>query len=249
MKLFLCRQCMKTEYLIALYTVAAVVMVSIIKLVCWLTQQQNRNARPANNSRTPPAELLRPLILYCQYMLIVSSMPVDWPVTVAYPLKVLAWLWSPASPETLSIDCVLPRSSTLPTSMQKVLYYICMPVALLLVLVSIEAVLLRIQHARRQAVVVGMKDRLLASILVAIFFFLPSSLRNVFSMFACIPIDKPAAAPYMPAAVGSYWVFDMLQGVSPGLGSWARAAPGDYGVSWHTSGCATADIHQPGQAA
>ncbi|WIA21121.1 hypothetical protein OEZ85_005436 [Tetradesmus obliquus] len=38
------------------------------------------------------------------YLLIVSTLDVQWPDTISYAFRALAWAWSPASPETMSID-------------------------------------------------------------------------------------------------------------------------------------------------
>eukprot|EP00878_Enallax_costatus_P045249 GHUV01054318.1.p1 GENE.GHUV01054318.1~~GHUV01054318.1.p1 ORF type:complete len:208 (-),score=48.37 GHUV01054318.1:23-646(-) len=121
-RLFTCKQCLKSQYIIALYVLAAIVMLCLIRLLCYFTLKQSSDLSGAD--KLPAAQLLRPLVLYSQYMLIVSSMPIEWPASIAYPLKALAWVWSPASPETLSIECVLSTSSRLPVSIQKVVFYL-----------------------------------------------------------------------------------------------------------------------------
>lgn len=43
-----------------------------------------------------------------------------------------------------------------------------------------------------------------------IFFNLPTIARNMFSFFACVPIDEaPSGPPYSAAAVGTYWSMDL----------------------------------------
>ena len=85
---------MKPRYIVALYVFAALVMLCLIKLLCHLTRSQDNTTpyRVDQTIKVPAAQLLKPLIVYSQYMLIVSSMPVDWPASIAYPLKVLAWV-------------------------------------------------------------------------------------------------------------------------------------------------------------
>jgi hypothetical protein len=44
--------------------------------------------------------------------------------------------------------------------------------------------------------------------MVVLFFFMPSLLRTVFGLFACIPLDQPATWPYAANAFGSFRVYD-----------------------------------------
>jgi hypothetical protein len=84
----------------------------------------------ANTSTLQVADLLRPLVLYMQFALILASVTgVQLPAPLAYPLQALAWSWSPAVPETLSIECILPHgsSSSIPVSIQRMLFYLAMP--------------------------------------------------------------------------------------------------------------------------
>lgn len=204
---------MKSEYIIALYAVAAVVLLLVIRLMCYLTLKQPGFTATGQGAdlKAPAAELFRLLILYSQYMMIISGMDVEWPNSISYPLRVLAWVWSPTSPETFSIACILPRTSTLPLALQQVLFYICMPVALLLILVLIEVSSSSLKRFQKLSDVVSLHDRVLSNSLVAVFFFMPSVVRTLLSMFACIPIDQPAITPYKPAAVGSFWILDTNQ--------------------------------------
>uniref|UniRef100_A0A383V8L5 Right handed beta helix domain-containing protein n=1 Tax=Tetradesmus obliquus TaxID=3088 RepID=A0A383V8L5_TETOB len=165
--------------------------------------QMHRCPNAEQQERTPPAELIRCLVLYGQRMLIVASLSIDWPATIAYPLRVLAWVWSSSSPETLSADCVLPASSSFPRAAQRVVFYLSMPAAMLLALLLLEMLL----HARRPGTAHKLLPRLGSSAMVVLFF-LPSLLRTLFGLFACIPLDQPAAWPYEATAVGSFWVYD-----------------------------------------
>lgn len=194
--------------ILGLYVVAALLMLSFMKLLVSYTMVSNKETFEAHQARLLPSDLLRPLLLYSQYILVIGSMSISYPVTIAYPLRVLAWFWSPASPETLSVDCLLSNSELFPTAAQRVLFYLCMPVVMLLLLMAIEAITLHLGQKSR--VRTGMADRLYSTLCVAAFFFLPSVARTVFSLFACVPIDKPPARPpYTAAAVGSFWALDL----------------------------------------
>jgi hypothetical protein len=136
---------------------------------------------------------------------------IEFPSSVTAPLKAVAWFWAPASPQALSIDCLLGGSGAagaLPIAMQRVLVYICIPLAMLLALLLLEVTFLKFSRKSR-ARGQGMADRLFASGFVAAFFFLPSIARSLFSLFACVPIDEPASSPFVAEAVGSFWALDL----------------------------------------
>uniref|UniRef100_A0A383VKX8 TRP C-terminal domain-containing protein n=1 Tax=Tetradesmus obliquus TaxID=3088 RepID=A0A383VKX8_TETOB len=148
-----------------------------------------------------------------QYALILASVTgVELPAALAYPLQALAWAWSPAVPETLSIECILPHgsSSSIPVSIQRMLFYLAMPFAMLVLFLVVDAFIFRL-FPKKQAVAVGLRDKLGGSAMVVCFFFMPSILRSAFGWFACIPIDAPIAAPYAAGAVGSFWLQDPSQ--------------------------------------
>jgi DMSO reductase anchor subunit len=42
-----------------------------------------------------------------------------------------------------------------------------------------------------------------------VFMFLPTWVSTTLSLFECVPLDKPVAAPFQAEAVGSWWVEDM----------------------------------------
>jgi hypothetical protein len=89
--------------------------------------------------------LLHPPVLYMQYALILASVTgFELLAPLAYPLQALAWAWSPAVPETLSIECILRHgsssSSSIPVSIQPMLFYLAMPFAMLLLLLAVEIV-------------------------------------------------------------------------------------------------------------
>ncbi|KAF6259507.1 hypothetical protein COO60DRAFT_1460131 [Scenedesmus sp. NREL 46B-D3] len=206
---FKCRHCMKPAAIITLYVVSGIVLLGCIKLLLHLTLADNFAAQ--HGETQPPAELMRCLVLYSQRMLIVASLGLDWPATMEYPLRVLAWVWATSSPETLSVDCILPVDSRLPLAVQRVLFYLGIPVVMLVALLIIEMLSLKrccVRRRRRPRTAIRLVHRLGSTAMAVLFFFLPSLQRTVFGLFACIPLDQPASPPYVAIAVGSFWVFD-----------------------------------------
>jgi hypothetical protein len=199
---------MKSSVIITLYVVSACVMLACIKLLLHFTLADNAAAQ--KSEAEPPAELLRCLVLYGQRLLIVASLSVDWPSSIAYPLRALALVWSGSSPETLSAHCILPASSSVPLAVQLVVFYLAMPLAMLLVLLLLEVLQATkcLVLSRTRGTALKLLPRLGSSAMVVLFFFLPSLQRTLFGLFACIPLDQAAAWPYKAMAVGSFWVYD-----------------------------------------
>eukprot|EP00879_Flechtneria_rotunda_P003163 GHRR01003385.1.p1 GENE.GHRR01003385.1~~GHRR01003385.1.p1 ORF type:complete len:1192 (+),score=313.72 GHRR01003385.1:611-4186(+) len=211
-KAFTCRQCLEQSAIIGLYAFSGVVMLAFIKLICHLNIMESKCLTTSTQPDALRAtDLLKQLVLYMQYMLIIANVGVSWPVTLFWPLQALATAWAVASPETLSIDCLFADEGAMPFATRKVLFYLLFPVALLLLLLLLEALIAwRVAHAQSMAEAV-IADRLLSSTMVVIFLFIPSTVRVILGMFACVPLDKPSAAPYCAPAVGHFWVYDMNQ--------------------------------------
>jgi len=212
-----------------MYVVAFLFLLAFMKLVCYLTLRES--GAPARDDGSPsedavePAHLVRQLVLFSQYTLIVASVQAadSWPATIARPLQALAWIWAAASPQTLAPECLL-QSSASASGVAKVVFYVTLPVVLLVVLLLLEVVLrfagdqcmcqsFRRGHRprRSQAWDSSFLDRLIAASMVVVFFFLPSIVRVTFGLFACISIDSRAQPPNHPLAVGSFWLHDTNQ--------------------------------------
>jgi hypothetical protein len=196
-------------------------------MMCHFTLAENAqvesNMPDINQHRS---DLLRCLILYSQWLLLIASIDIDWPDSIAQPMKALGWLWAPSNPETLTIDCLMSDNVGVPVAVQRVVFYITVPLVMLVVLLVLEATAFKALR-RRSTAAVSMKDRLGSMTIVVVFFFLPGVLRTVFGFFACVPLDKPVDAPYAAAAIGAYWVNDVSvvcyqrgwhRGLSLGLG-------------------------------
>lgn len=180
---------------------------------------------PVVPKKLQPTDLLKTLVLYMQYMLIIASLNIQWPESILYPFQALAWLFSSASPETLSVDCLFARGDALPFAIKKTLFYLAMPLLMLCVLLLYEGVVCCVVAKRitegggmQTAGAYNLFDRLLSCAVVVLFFFLPSLARTTFSLFACVLLDYPpasstatASSTNMYAALGSFWMLDMDQ--------------------------------------
>jgi hypothetical protein len=207
---------------IAVYVTGAALVLCFLKLMCHFTLEDSQRQAVTDDgaeSCLKATTLLRHLVLHLQYMLIIASVQAgaSWPPSVSAPIKAVAAAWSPATPETLAPECLLQSTSFLQPAVSKVLFYLLMPVAMIITLLLVEMVLLKV--APGQKAQGSMPDRLLSSGIVVTFFFLPSITRTVFSLYACISIDQPADEPYSPRAQGWFWIHDTDQ---PCLAGWHR---------------------------
>ncbi|KAF6253513.1 hypothetical protein COO60DRAFT_407655 [Scenedesmus sp. NREL 46B-D3] len=206
-KPFHCRACLGRAAIIGLYVAGGVVLLAFIKLLCHFTLAENAQPQ-AGGDKQHVAVLLRCLVLYSQWMLLVASINIDWPPSISYPMQILGWVWAPSNPETVSIDCLLSASVGVPVAVQRVVFYISMPVVMLTVLLLLEATVFRATSTPSIAAV-STADQLGSNAMVIVFFFFPGVLRTVFGFFACVPLDRPVDAPHTAAAVGAFWVYDV----------------------------------------
>jgi hypothetical protein len=172
---------------------------------------------PIAPDQARPVDLCKPLVVYGQYLFIIINInSVPYPATLSQPIQLVGWFWSSASSNSLGLDCVLPRNAVLPVAMQKTLFSLLMPVAMLLVLLLLDALWLLVLSkcaARRQRQLrnVSMRDRFSSLSLCISFLFLPTWAHAVFSLFTCVPLDAPVAPPYAANAVGSFLAQDMSE--------------------------------------
>jgi hypothetical protein len=204
-----------------LYILSCLLLLAIMQLLIWLTLRANERALNSNVNEAvtvEPAHLLRQLVLFSQYALIVASVQAadSWPVTISKPLQALSWLWAPATPHTLAPECLLsPAGAAATDGAARVVFYVAVPLVLLAVLLCAEG-LVRCVRARGMCIGCGLPargrpGRLVAASMVVVFFFLPSIVRSAFGLFACVTIDQPAAPPNHPMAMGSFWLHNTNQ--------------------------------------
>jgi uncharacterized membrane protein len=92
----------------------------------------------------------------------------------------------------------------MPLAVQRVLFYLGMPIAMLAALMLIETAMFYAGKRKRAPSGLGMGGRLARGMLVVAFFFLTPVLHIIFSMFACVHLDSPIVAPYQANAVGCW---------------------------------------------
>lgn len=224
----MCRKCWSKTAIIVLYVLAGVLMLAVAKLLCFFSLDFANvvvvangagQAAPASGQPAQPApnEVLKPFCIYLQFSFLVASMQgLAWPDTLKVPFQALSVLFSSASPQSLGLECILPRNIRLPVPVQGFLLVMAMPLLLMVALVVLETVKAYLASKRNANSTAGSafaieKKRLVAQSIIVCFLFYPLMLRAVMGLFACITLDQAVSFPYVAKAVGSFWTGDMSQ--------------------------------------
>jgi hypothetical protein len=101
---FKCGRCMSFGKTLGLYITA------LVCLLAFLSYSSHATWRDNQQQRTSPrvSDTIKTLVLYANYVLIISSMRVEWPRSLAVLYTATAWLLSSASGQVISLDCMLP---------------------------------------------------------------------------------------------------------------------------------------------
>lgn len=205
---------MKPAVTVTLYVLAAVAMLVAVRVLSSMALADVQPVGSGSTQQATPVDLMKPLVVYLQWLFVVVSLNgVPWPPSLSVPLQALGWFWSSASANSLGLDCVLLHHAGLPVAMQKVLFGLLMPLAILLVLLCFDLLLAlctRRRPLRRPARQVSLHDRCCSLLLCMSFLFLPTWMHATFSLFTCVPLDGEASFPYAAEAVGSFWAQDMM---------------------------------------
>jgi hypothetical protein len=179
--------------------------------------------------------LMRHLVLNCQWTLLLGSIQLAeaWPGSVAWALQVIAWIWAPATLAALAPECLGSAYSGIPAAVQKIVFFLAVPLLMLFVMLAIEAVCTRLGFPDDDEE--HLSDRLLATSFIVMFFFLPTIASTAFSLFACIELHKPAGAAGVapgsrPAAVGWYFMHDLEQVCFSVADGWHRSLALGLGI-------------------
>eukprot|EP00877_Chromochloris_zofingiensis_P010910 jgi/Chrzof1/6072/Cz17g07200.t1 len=214
---FTCQPCLSNQSaLLALHVLAALLLLG---LVAWTSHSTLvDNMRNESGARTNVSDVLKVLVVYMQYMVVVAAVHMDWPASLLYPFRALTWIWSASSSQTVSFDCMLAREGPTPLAVNRVLLYLLMPVGMFVVLAVFQGAVAALMRIRRRTSLrshghASISSRLGVSAMVTTFFFYPSLVRTVLGMFSCMSIDQPFGTleGQTGAAVGTYWVYDLNQ--------------------------------------
>jgi hypothetical protein len=198
---------MPAGVIVILYMIGAAAAVGVVKLLVLFTTAED--IMPRISLQEPiPAELLRALVIHCQWLYIIGSLVgVPWPASLLYPLQIIGGIWASTSGSSIGLECIMRGTKSLPLAMQRMLIRFITPAGILLVVLAIESGLRFLRPSKNAPA----GHDIASLVMCIVFMFMPVWVNTVLSLFTCIPLDSPAEAPYQADAVGSFWLEDMSQ--------------------------------------
>jgi hypothetical protein len=160
-------------------------MIGLIKLLMHFHHTSNTATRP-NPLKLIPDELLKVLVLHGQWLFILSNLVgIPWPTTLAHPLQVINGIWSSANGSSIGLDCILPRTSAIPVAVQRILFSLFLPLAILCVILLGEAIM----HCVRSHTLSKVHHHFASLVMSVMFIFLPMWVSTTLSLFTCVLLD------------------------------------------------------------
>lgn len=189
------------------------------------------------------SDVLKVLILFVQYLVIISSLPIPWPQSVSLLFDAANWLFAASGGQALSPDCLLTdQGGRLPVAIQRELIALCAPVCILaaaLLLHLLGWCMLRVagylagagRSSRRSLQIKRGLGAVIVNFpvvcLVVLFVFCPTLLRVPLNFSACYLLHTTTAgSPLMyeqfstANASHGYWLSDMSQPCWEGWHFW-----------------------------
>jgi hypothetical protein len=224
-----CGQCMSPQRQLAIYLTLSCLTILFITLTVHLTWRDNQQL----GAHVRASEMIKVLVLYLQYMVIVGSISAPFPGALKAVFEAASVVFGAASGQVMSLDCVVThyvRAATLPLAIQRQLVNFIAPVLvfcsamlLLWALSGFGLLLRRLRlriRVRRGLVVLQSSGRRFNVFrhwpmvaIIVVFYAYPTLVKASMSAFACLPIDD-ASGPTAQYATrnhsAGYWVYDGL---------------------------------------
>jgi hypothetical protein len=138
---FSCGKCMSIGMHWVLYLAAGLVAVLLIAFTVHSTWKDNQQQRASHQQSLKPSDLIKVLILFLQYLVIVSSLSVPWPTALSYLFRGAKFVFAASNGQlgSVSLDCMLSQSSHVPVSVQRQLLCLVAPIGILAGVVLLSA--------------------------------------------------------------------------------------------------------------
>eukprot|EP00877_Chromochloris_zofingiensis_P008141 jgi/Chrzof1/3580/Cz13g01060.t1 len=219
---FTCSQCLAKGTMIALFVVSAVFMLLLNIVTVHFTYMDNLEG--VYRSDVWPSDVIKILVLYLQYLIIISTAPLEWPKSLTAVFFAISWVFAASTSHAVSLDCIYSPSDV-PLAIKRLLTYLVGPFVIAGAVVIVYCLVGLGRAAVRRCSVTSQSTtsrslwdyvsrRVPAIMLVVLYaFFYPSLVKVGWSMFACCPIDDPTMGVYRQhlEANGSYWVYDIQE--------------------------------------
>ena len=242
---FACGKCMSVGAQWAAYVCAVVVAVLLVAYTVHATWQDNQDG----DQTVRPSDMLKLVILFLQYLVIIGSLAVPWPESLPSFFKFPKFIFGAFSGQIVSLDCLLSGLSqgiNAPVAVQGQLFFLIAPLGLLAAVFLLSVVkhvvvyLVAKCKGCSRSVRSSWHDaslllfaKLPVMCIVVLFFSYPSLVRVSLGFFACLSLDLADAAsdPYPQYAIANasqgYWVPAMQQGCWEG---WHRSWAAGLGI-------------------
>ena len=218
---FVCKKCtMSLSASIAVYAILLLCMVAGLTYMAHATWRDNQEVTVGMRV----SDVLKVLILYVQYLVVLGTARVAWPGSLASVFSAASLLFASGSGQFLSLDCLMSDMAGLkvPVPIMKQLIYLAMPLAIALGVCTASALFLvvtrRCSYRRRwdaqPSLLSALVARLPVILLVVLYTFYPSLVRLGLSFFACLRLDVPQSVDGEVATATAplgYWVYAMQQ--------------------------------------
>eukprot|EP00877_Chromochloris_zofingiensis_P009217 jgi/Chrzof1/4549/Cz14g17250.t1 len=211
---FKCGVCPSKAAITALFVLSASILIILNFLTVHYTCRDNEQIQ--DKKEVWPTDVIKVLVLYLQYVVIVGSAPVDWPRSLEAVFTGVSWVFAAGTSQVVSLDCMYEDTGPLPAAVKRVLTYLIGPFAVVVAMVLAYAVRYWVKVGDVDPVPYGvyLVNKLPVICIVVLYcFFYPFLVRSAWSMLACYQIDDDSQGlyPQYLKAVGSYWVFDVEQ--------------------------------------
>jgi hypothetical protein len=178
------------------------------------TSTQRTQTTSSHGGQLRAADVLKVLVLWAQYLVIIVKLPVQWPSAIGAIVEKGTWLFAAATGWLTPFDCVLQQSAILPSAVLKQLVNLLVP--LFVAFVMLACFVPRVQQCH----LLFKWHKVPVVLLVVAYYFFPSFVKQSLSWYACYPIDDPVLMqtrqmPYTEYATANaphgYWTLDMQQ--------------------------------------
>ena len=221
---FVCKKCtMLPSASIALYVALLLCMVVGLTYMAHATWFDNQEV----TSEMRVSDVLKVLILYVQYLVVLGTARVAWPGSLAAVVSAASLLFASSNGQFLSLDCLMMEMAVLkvPMPVVKQLIYLILPLAVLIGVCMASALFLGMTRwwshrqgaaGARVSLLSALVARLPVIVLVVLYTFYPSLVRVGLSFFACLRLDNflhPSGDGEVANALArhGYWVYYMQQ--------------------------------------
>lgn len=201
---------------IGLYILFCFVTVVFIAFTVHTTWKDNQD----EDQSVRPTDLIKGLVQFLQYIVIIGSVPVPWPhfVNLQRWFHAASLVFGPSSGQSMSLDCWLYNYSpqgdgSIPLAVQRQLVYLLAPLGVFVAVVLLQCLywLLWEKLARSLWCRLARKGvvntppvpflvwrKLPVTALVLAYYAYPTLLKAALGFFACLRIDRGAAEYWRP---------------------------------------------------